>query len=76
MGEKCSTRGKSCTNVDYAFLPAGAEQEFAIHCKRLFAERFPDINGPDYTSIIDDIFFEATGGCPGGDRVNSKAQLC
>ena len=32
---------------------AGAEDEFVAHCKRLFAKRYPDINGPDYTSIID-----------------------
>jgi len=53
MWVKMFNAGQICTNVDYVFLPTGAEQEFAIHCKRLFAERFPDINGPDYTSIID-----------------------
>jgi coniferyl-aldehyde dehydrogenase len=49
--------GQICTNVDYIFLPKGAEIEFSDHCKRLFAKRFPDINGPDYTSIIDDRSF-------------------
>ena len=43
--------------MDYLFLPKGAEIEFSDHCRRLFAERFPDINGPDYTSIIDDRSF-------------------
>jgi coniferyl-aldehyde dehydrogenase len=54
---KMFNAGQICTNVDYVFLPAGTEPEFATHCKRLFAERYPDINGPDYTSIIDDRSF-------------------
>ncbi|MGB8326318.1 MAG: coniferyl aldehyde dehydrogenase [Steroidobacteraceae bacterium] len=45
--------GQICTNVDYVFLPEGTVSEFVEHCKRLCAERYPDINGPDYTSIID-----------------------
>jgi coniferyl-aldehyde dehydrogenase len=54
---KMFNAGQICTNVDYVFLPKGAEAEFASHCKRLFAERYPDINGPDFTSIIDDRAF-------------------
>ena len=54
---KMLNAGQICTNIDYAFLPQGTEAEFAVHCKRLFAERYPDINGPDYTSIIDDRAF-------------------
>jgi coniferyl-aldehyde dehydrogenase len=54
---KMFNAGQICTNVDYIFLPKGAEIEFSDHCKRLFAKRFPDINGPDYTSIIDDRSF-------------------
>jgi len=54
---KMFNAGQICTNVDYVFLPKGAEVEFARHCKRLFAERYPDINGPDFTSIIDDRAF-------------------
>jgi coniferyl-aldehyde dehydrogenase len=33
---------------------------------RLFAERYPDINGPDYTSIIDEKSFVGLQGAPGG----------
>lgn len=51
---KMFNAGQICTNVDYLFLPEGSVDEFAGHCRRLFAERFPDINGPDYTSIIDE----------------------
>src|SRR5271170_6089547 len=54
---KMFNAGQICTNVDYVFLPKGAEVEFARHCKRLFAVRYPDINGPDFTSIIDDRAF-------------------
>jgi coniferyl-aldehyde dehydrogenase len=57
MWVKMFNAGQICTNIDYVFLPQGAEAEFTAHCKRLFAERYPDINGPDYTSIIDDRSF-------------------
>jgi coniferyl-aldehyde dehydrogenase len=50
---KMLNAGQICTNIDYVFVPEGREHEFAAHCKRLFAQRFPDINGNDYTSIID-----------------------
>jgi coniferyl-aldehyde dehydrogenase len=53
MWVKMFNAGQICTNIDYLFLPEGKVDEFVGHCKRLFAERFPDINGPDYTSIID-----------------------
>src|SRR5277367_5218404 len=55
---KMLNAGQICTNVDYVFLPKGKEIEFADHCKRLIAVRYPDLNGPDYTSIIDDRSFE------------------
>ena len=58
MWVKMFNAGQICTNVDYVFLPEGATEEFAAHCERLFAERFPDINGADYTSIIDARAFE------------------
>ncbi len=54
MWVKMFNAGQICTNIDYVFLPEGATEEFAAHCKRLFAERFPDINNNDYTSIIDE----------------------
>ena len=50
---KILNAGQTCLAVDYVFLPRGAEAEFVSHCKRLFAKRYPDINGPDFTSIID-----------------------
>jgi coniferyl-aldehyde dehydrogenase len=53
MWVKMFNAGQICTNIDYVFMPEDKVDEFVGHCKRLFAERFPDINGPDYTSIID-----------------------
>ncbi|MFA6310949.1 MAG: coniferyl aldehyde dehydrogenase [Sterolibacterium sp.] len=53
MWVKMFNAGQICTNIDYVFLPEGAEGEFTEHCKRLLAERYPDLNSPDYTAIID-----------------------
>jgi coniferyl-aldehyde dehydrogenase len=50
---KLFNAGQICTTVDHVFIPAGTEAEFIRHCQRLVAARLPDINGPDYTSIID-----------------------
>ena len=50
---KCMNAGQVCVNVDYLFLPEGRIEEFVEHARRLVAERYPDLNGPDYTSIID-----------------------
>lgn len=58
MWVKMFNAGQICTNIDYVFLPEGREQEFAEHCKKLIAQRYPDINGNDYTSIIDQRAFD------------------
>lgn len=58
MWVKMFNAGQICTNIDYVFLPEGAVAEFTEHCKRLVAQRYPDINGPDYTSIIDQRSFD------------------
>jgi coniferyl-aldehyde dehydrogenase len=50
---KTFNAGQTCVAVDYAFLPRGSEDEFVSYCRRLFAKRYPDINGPDFTSVID-----------------------
>jgi coniferyl-aldehyde dehydrogenase len=50
---KTLNAGQVCLAVDHVFLPHGAESEFIAHCRRVLAKRYPDINGPDYTSIID-----------------------
>jgi coniferyl-aldehyde dehydrogenase len=55
---KCMNAGQVCVNVDYLFLPEASIDPFVAHAKRLVAERFPDLNGPDYTTIIDQPAFD------------------
>ena len=50
---KTFNAGQVCLAVDHVFLPRGSETEFVAHCRQLFAKRYPNINGPDFTSIID-----------------------
>jgi coniferyl-aldehyde dehydrogenase len=50
---KCMNAGQVCVNVDYLFLPQERIVEFVDHARRLVAQRYPDLNGSDYTSIID-----------------------
>jgi coniferyl-aldehyde dehydrogenase len=54
---KMLNAGQVCLAVDYVWLPEPALPEFVAHLRRLFVERYPDINGPDYTSIIDERSF-------------------
>ncbi len=49
---KCINAGQVCVNVDYLFLPEGSTEDFVSHAKRLVGERYPDLNGPDYSAII------------------------
>ena len=55
---KTFNAGQVCTAVDHVFLPRGSETEFIAQCRALFAKRYPDINGPDFTSIIDQQSFD------------------
>jgi coniferyl-aldehyde dehydrogenase len=55
---KCMNAGQVCVNVDYLFLPEASIDAFVAHATRLVAERYPDINGPDYTTIIDPAAFD------------------
>ncbi len=55
---KCMNAGQVCVNVDYLFLPEGSADAFVAHAQRLITERFPDLNGPDYTTIIDQPAYE------------------
>jgi coniferyl-aldehyde dehydrogenase len=54
MWTKMFNAGQVCLNVDYLFLPAGRVDEFVEHARRVVGERYPDINGADFTSIIDE----------------------
>jgi coniferyl-aldehyde dehydrogenase len=55
---KCMNAGQVCVNVDYLFLPKDSIDEFVALAKRLVAERYPDLNGGDYTAIIDQPAFD------------------
>ena len=38
--------------------PKTSTDAFVAHAKRLVSERYPDLNGPDYTTIIDQPAFD------------------
>ncbi len=58
---KTFNAGQVCLAVDHVFLPRGAETEFVAECRRLFTKRYPDVNGPDFTSIIDQRSYDRLG---------------
>lgn len=58
MWAKCINAGQVCVNVDYLFLPEGNTDEFVTHARRIVAARYPDVNGPDYTAIINQAAYD------------------
>jgi coniferyl-aldehyde dehydrogenase len=50
---KFMNAGQICTTVDYLYLPKGKTAEFVAAAKTIVGERYPTINSPDYTAIID-----------------------
>jgi len=55
---KLLNAGQICTTVDHAWLPAGKVDAFVNLARALVAKRYPSLNSPDYTSIIDQRAFE------------------
>jgi len=53
MFAKLFNAGQVCVNVDYIFVPEDRVDEFVEKTKAWVGEHCPDINSPDYTSIID-----------------------
>lgn len=45
--------GQICTSVDHAWLPPQRIDEFVRLARRIVSKRYPRIDSPDYTSIID-----------------------
>lgn len=45
--------GQICTTVDHLYLPQGKTAEFVATAKEIVATRYPSIDSPDYTAIID-----------------------
>jgi coniferyl-aldehyde dehydrogenase len=58
MFVKLLNAGQICTTVDYAWLPAGKVDDFVDMARGVVAARYPRLDSPDYTSIIDLRSFE------------------
>ncbi len=54
MWVKLLNAGQICTNVDYLFLQEDKVEDFVRLARKVVNERYPDVNGNDYTSIIDE----------------------
>lgn len=46
--------GQTCLAPDYLFVPEGKQEAFVTAARRILPERYPDVKGPSYTSIIDE----------------------
>ncbi|WP_234414012.1 coniferyl aldehyde dehydrogenase [Ideonella sp. A 288] len=55
---KCLNAGQICTTVDHAWLPHGRIDEFVQLAREIVARRYPRLDSPDYTSIIDRSAFD------------------
>ena len=58
MFAKQYNAGQVCVNVDYIFVPEDRVDEFVAAAKTWVGKHCPDINSPDYTSIIDQRAFD------------------
>ena len=59
---KCLNAGQICTSVDHAWLPQGAIDGFVALAQEIVPQRYPRLDSPDYTSIIDQASFERLQG--------------
>ncbi|HEY8568328.1 coniferyl aldehyde dehydrogenase, partial [Microbulbifer sp.] len=55
---KLFNAGQICTTVDYLLLPEDKVEAFVEKAKQVFHKRYPDIQHPDYTSVIDTRSFQ------------------
>jgi coniferyl-aldehyde dehydrogenase len=55
---KCLNAGQICTTVDHAFVPRSQVDEFARLAAEIVPKRYPRLDSPDYTSIIDERSFD------------------
>jgi len=58
MFVKLLNAGQICTTVDHAWLPAAKVDAFVDLARSLVAQRYPRLDSPDYTSIIDQRAFD------------------
>jgi coniferyl-aldehyde dehydrogenase len=55
---KCLNAGQICTTVDHAFVPRAATAAFVAHARAIVPARYPRLDSPDYTAIIDERSFD------------------
>jgi len=55
---KLLNAGQICTTVDHAWLPRARVDEFVALAREIVPARYPSLDSPDYTSIIDDRSFQ------------------
>jgi rhodanese-related sulfurtransferase len=53
MFVKCLNAGQICLTVDHLFLPAGKTAEFVALAKEIVLQRYPSLDSPDLSAIID-----------------------
>ena len=50
--------GQICTTVDYAYIPADKVDAFVAMAQDIVARRYPTLDSPDYTAMIDERAFQ------------------
>ena len=55
---KCLNAGQICTTVDHVFVPRAQVGAFVAHARRIVPQRYPSLDSPDYSSIIDQRSYE------------------
>lgn len=50
--------GQICTAVDHVFVPRASVAEFVQHARQIMPLRYPTLDSPDYTAIIDERSFQ------------------
>jgi coniferyl-aldehyde dehydrogenase len=50
---KCLNAGQICTTVDHVWVPEAKVDEFVRLAQAIVPKRYPSLDSPDYTSIID-----------------------
>ena len=53
MFVKLLNAGQICTTVNHVYVPQGKSAEFVAAAKQIVSQRYPQLDSPDYTAIID-----------------------